>query len=303
MRLRAVLGQLVAMTLANGCTEHHIPSCPDNEVTTEIGSDADFTLKELVAACDGTQEACAPLCKELLTRQVLGNEPEAILGSCTVDKHSDVTATVKYEWFILCGGRRPHAMPACARIASVRDWLREQGRLEAASVTAFAQLARDLAVHRAPRSLVGACRRAARDEARHAQACGASRPARCRRATPSLEALAIDNAIDGEVRETWGAVVGAWQAQRATAPAIRRMMRGIAPDELRHAELAARLGRFYASRLSAAARARVAAAKARAIDELDIGELPAPLANELGLPSREAGAALLAGLRAQVWRA
>jgi DNA-binding transcriptional regulator YdaS (Cro superfamily) len=158
-------------------------------------------------------------------------------------------------------------------------------------------------VHRAPRSLVGACRRAARDEARHARACGTSRPARSRRATPSLEALAIDNAIEGEVRETWGAAVGAWQAHTATSPAIRRVMRGIAPDELRHAELAARLGRFYASRLSSAARARVAEAKARAIGELEVGELPAPLAMELGLPSREASAALLAGLRTQVWRA
>jgi hypothetical protein len=121
------------------------------------------------------------------------------------------------------------------------------------------------------------------------------------RDTPALEALAIDNAIEGEVRETWGAVVGAWQARAASSPAIRRVMRAVAPDELRHAELAARLARFYATRLPAAARARIAAAKARAIDDLETSELPAPLASELGLPSPAASAALLAGLRARVW--
>jgi hypothetical protein len=297
MRLRTVLGQLVAMTLASGCADDQ--RCGEPETyTKELGSDVYPKLLQLVQACDGTDATCYPVCEELKEQQAI----PGVLDSCTVAKHGD-GATVTFTYGILCTGRRPHAMPACAGIASVRDWLREQGRLEAASVTAFEQLARDLGVHHVPRSLVGACRRAARDEARHARACGASRPARCRRATPSIEALAIDNAIEGEVRETWGAVVGAWQAETATAPAIRRLMRGIAPDELRHAELAARLGRFYASRLSAPARARVAAAKARAIDELEIGELPAPLATELGLPSREANAALLAGLRAQVWRA
>jgi hypothetical protein len=297
MRLRQVLGQLVAITLASGCKSGG-GDCPSIDVTRQVGSDADDKLKQLVAACNGTPQTCDPVCRELFDRQ---HENGAGVSACKVEKTAE-GATVSYTWGHFCAGRRPHAMPACAPIASVGDWLREQGRLEAASVTAFEQLARDLTAHRAPRSLVRACRRAARDEVRHARACGTPRPARSRRATPSLEELAIDNAIEGEVRETWGAVVGAWQARTAALPAIRTMMLGIAPDELRHAELAAKLGRFYASRLSAAARARVAEAKARAIAELTTGDVPAPLAAELGVPSRDASAALLAGLRAQVWR-
>lgn len=292
MRLRMVLGQLVAITLANqGCTPRHTGGgCPPHDVTREIGADADDTLKALVAACTGTAETCDPVCKELFDRQ---HENGAGVRQCKVDKHGE-TATVTYMWMNFCAGRRPDARSPCARIATVRDWLRAQGRLEAASVIAFEQLAQDLIAHDAPQRLARACRRAAADERRHARLCGTvARPARVRRSTPALEALAIDNAVEGEVRETWGAVAAAWQAQTARSPVIRAAMRSIAPDELRHAELAAQLGRFYASRLPPAARARVARAKIRAIAELVRDPIPTPLADELGLPP----AALLEGLR------
>src|SRR5262249_40000138 len=156
-----------------------------------------------------------------------------------------------------------------------------------ASVIAFEQLAHDLIAHRAPAALVRACRRAAQDERRHARLCGVAAPSSSRidrRPAPELEALAIENAVEGEVRETWGAAAAAWQARTARSPAIRRAMRAIAPDELRHAELAARLGRFYATRLSRVARGRVASAKRCAIGELVADAIPAPLGEELGLP-------------------
>jgi hypothetical protein len=76
-------------------------------------------------------------------------------------------------------------------------------------------------------------------------------------------------------------------------------MAAIAPDELRHAELAGELAAWYATQLSAEARQRVAHAKATAIDEREYTDCE--LAGDAGIPGRADSARLLAGLRATVW--
>src|SRR5207244_2173225 len=119
--------------------------------------------------------------------------------------------------------------------------------LEAASVPAFLLLARDLVVHGAPPALVQAALVAADDEVRHAatmavlaRAHGATPPAVELTPTPvrELRALALDNAIEGCVREAFAAACAAHQAGAAADPALRTALAAIAVDEARHAALA-----------------------------------------------------------------
>ncbi len=84
-------------------------------------------------------------------------------------------------------------------------------------------------------TLVRAARRSAREEIRHARSAGrlarrfGAVPVRARYGASclvrSLEDVALENAIEGCVRETYGAAVAWWQAERSHDPQIAREMR------------------------------------------------------------------------------
>jgi hypothetical protein len=152
-------------------------------------------------------------------------------------------------------------------------------QLEAASVVAFDALHADLARHGAPASLLRSVLAARRDEVRHARL--ASREAaRHGAVTPaavvapiaprSLEELALANAEEGCVVETFGAAVLALQAERATDPRLRAMSKSIAADELRHAALSWRIADWLDTKLDATGREQVTAARRRALKKVEI---------------------------------
>ena len=198
-----------------------------------------------------------------------------------------------------CTGRRPAGLvpspPGRGTVLGVH--FAEMARLETASVDAFHHLRCELVAHRAPRRLVKAVERAARDEIRHARMTRAlarrygggvvavrvePRPMR------GLEAIAAENAVEGCVREAFGALVAHWQAAAATDPVIRAAMARIARDETRHAALAFAVDGWLRGRLGCAARARLAAARNRALGELASAESEpsAALRSKIGLPTR-----------------
>lgn len=216
-----------------------------------------------------------------------------------------------------CIGRRPRGLvPARARGRDAAGaWLAEIARLEMAAVYAFEELDQELAEHGAPASLRREMARARRDEIRHGRKMAriATRFGGCvtpptvrRRPTRSLEAIALDNAVEGCVRETYGALFGRWQALMAEDPEVRATMTRIAEDEARHAELSWALAAWMEPRLEPAARARVLAARAEALAGLardgedDAAPLDAVAARLLGMPSAEIRAALADQLRALV---
>jgi hypothetical protein len=175
-------------------------------------------------------------------------------------------------------GRRPPGLDERAIGTEVGEYFGGMARLEAASVDAFRILRRELSGHRLPRKLDRAMRRAARDEVRHARAARAlgrrfggsyTPPAIERQPARSLEAIAIDNAVEGCVRETYGALVASHQARSAKDPTVRAAMSRIARDEIRHAALSWQIDKWLSGRLDAAARERVARAKRAARDELE----------------------------------
>jgi hypothetical protein len=185
--------------------------------------------------------------------------------------------------------------------------------LEAASIHAFRRLARELRAHGAPIELVNAARACARDEARHARTM--ARLARSHGATidrvrvddvgtRDLEAIARENAIEGCVGETYGALLAFFQAEHAADADVRAAMREIAPDELRHAALAWAIATWADTRLSDDARARVADARdaaSRALAEDARREPHDEIAKVTGAPRAAIASGLVARMQEVMW--
>ncbi len=214
-----------------------------------------------------------------------------------------------------CVGRLPPGLVALppvpedlAETDAVADWLARVAHLEASAVHAFACLARELEHHGAPAELCAAAREAQADEVRHAERVGALARSLGAEVAPveiheiavrSLEAIAIDNAEEGLVRETWGAVVGRWQAEHAELPEVRSMMAEIATDELRHAELSSALHTWLKGKLDAASLDRVEEARAAAWRRTLANVRPANATSRaLGLPAGAVAEAMLAVIAA-----
>ncbi|MEO8797635.1 MAG: ferritin-like domain-containing protein [Polyangiaceae bacterium] len=216
-------------------------------------------------------------------------------------------------------GRRPDGLlpireasrgPHCT--SRVAGYFAAAAHLEAASVHAFRIMKIELGELGAPADILRAAERARRDEIRHTKLTAritkrhGGRPIRAhvgKRAARSLEAIAIENAVEGCVRETFGALVAMWQAARAGDPAIAEAMNEIAVDEARHAALAWSVAAWAESKLDAAANARVQAAKTKALRELDASiavEPHAELSSVAGLPSAAAQRAMLDALSAEL---
>lgn len=197
-------------------------------------------------------------------------------------------------------GRRPRGLVASARVvasSALGSYFASVAHLEAASVVAFRSLRRELLAHDVPARLAAACARAADDEVRHARTTarlarrnGAAPPrvrvARSRR-TRTLEEIALENAVEGCVRETFGALLLAWQAAHARDADTARALRSITADETRHAALSWRIDAWAASRLEPAARLRIRRARRAALRNLrSTIETPhADVAWSAGVPS------------------
>ena len=93
------------------------------------------------------------------------------------------------------------------------------------------------------------------------------------------------NAEEGCVRETFSAAVAVVQGRTASDPALRRTMRRIARDEIRHAALSWRLHEWLLSQLPRRERPRLADARRRTLDAMDV-ELARALHGDpaLGVP-------------------
>lgn len=209
-----------------------------------------------------------------------------------------------------CVGRRSEGLASApARCpGALGDFFTQVAHLEAASVDAFRHLADELRALGAPEALRERALRSAGDEVRHADVM--SRLARRFGGRPTepevhplplrdLERLATENMVEGCVRETFGALFATYQAQAASDREIARALAAVAEDETRHAALAWEIADWADALLSDAARARVSAARERAVAELR-AELGAPVPAELqdmaGVPDARASQELLGGL-------
>jgi hypothetical protein len=276
---------------------------------TECGAD---NLTGLLPA-----SSCPALCPPSV------GPPDAGVIRCSVGDCSNCSVKPSTGWVLFCSwdvgcgsGRRPAGLRPCQprrALSAVAGTLARMANLEAASVEAFGRLARELEAHGAPAAVVVRARRAQRDEVAHARVMTALAeragssvpPARARaRRERTLEAIAIENAVEGCVRETYGAAVAVVQAMTAGDPSVRRAMETIAHDELRHADLSWTVAEWLAGKLDERARACVRRARdaaARELLESASREPPRDVAEALGLPAAHHARAIARELRAALW--
>jgi hypothetical protein len=115
----------------------------------------------------------------------------------------------------------------------------------------------------------------------------------------SLAAVATENAREGCIRETYGALLAKWQSLHAEDAELRRAFARIADDEASHAALSWALARWIEERLAPAQRRRVARSRALAVRELRSAveiEPSSEVARLAGLPPAAQARALLAAL-------
>lgn len=312
MRLPSLRGRLRDLVTSGGLllgSARMAPGCcpPMNDPT--VGDrlvDPQGELAGLIADCRRDDHACTKLCAAAFFAGMVPVDT-TIIG-CVLHDHTprESLVHVEYQVYVECSaGRRPPGLRAAVTTADdgVGRWLAAAAHLEAASVPAFVLLARDLVAHDAPPALVRAALAAADDEVRHARVMTAL--ARARGVEPpavelaatgvrDLRALALDNAIEGCVREAFAARCAAHQARTATEPTLRRALGAIAVDEARHAALADAIDAWVSARLGVDARRARDRARAQAHDELwAASDVPPAGAEVLGWPSPRQARALL----------
>ena len=254
----------------------------------------------------------------IATRITQGCDPvESTQYRLAVDKDGNVAeleSDVVSSESGACIGRRPPGLLARRGrgVTPIGAYFADVAQLEAASVHAFAMLRDELRAHGAPDDLVARADEARRDEIRHARTMAAlarrfgGRISRARvapRPARSLESLAIDNAAEGCVRETFGALVGGYQARASRDAEVRRAMGPVARDETRHAELSWAIDDWARGRLPRRVRARVLDARRAALREVLADASRAPeraLSAIAGLPDVEAKQKLAAAFAAVV---
>jgi len=282
----------------------------------------------LVAQVAGLRHACGPqsfrdIMKNGTQVQVTAtgyrvksawDECSGTVGKQQIDVSRDGTSTALAPNDVMrsgCAiGRRPAGLQptdAPAQCEPLAALLAECAQLEAASVPAFLRLARELELLGAP-SLAERARRSARDEVRHTRQMRrlAARYGAAERKTPRVERpacarsafdIARENAVEGCVRETFGALLAWQQATLARDPAVRQVMSQIAADETQHAELSWAIAAWLEPRLSERERAALGAERERAIEQLfaEIAEdaLPSEARSQIGWPTAAQQAQLL----------
>ena len=204
-------------------------------------------------------------------------------------------------------GRRPADVQFAGYSAEqeVGAFFAEVYQLEAAAIAAFSILADELRAHGAPAALIAAAKRAEADEVRHTQMAASlarrfsaqiSEPSVGRHSPRPLLAIALENAIEGCVREAYGAFVASWQGEYAHDARVRAIMSRVARDEIQHAELAFAIDAWILPLLSEAERAQVETARAQAFREL-MAQCQQPPSTSLqavaGLPPQAAAQAFL----------
>lgn len=260
--------------------------------------DCFFTFNDCNALCGGPYFTCQAYGSSCVDGSVVDQDDAGIVvecGSCPGGTGRRPAGLVARR-----GPRR-----AKCRKNELGEYFARAAHLEAASVHAFRIMTRELAAFGAPADLLAAVESARADEVRHAKITEElalvhggtpEEPHVQERADRDLEAIALENAVEGCVRETFGALVASWQSAHAKDDHIANAMKDIAADETRHAALSWSVAEWALPQLEASARARLDAAMAGALRDLrlEIAAEPAPeLVQLAGMPSAATARILL----------
>lgn len=291
---------------------YEAPRCDGGVGSGDAGADSgdadSVDAAVSIEDCEDKSTWCQRVCGERTT-----SEWENI-QSCSAYENSDGTRGISCTTEGRPCGRRHEGLAPMATIAAgaIGRYLAESAYVEDASVASFEILARELRLHGAPDRLVRAARKSARDEQGHtrvmtalARRHGATAPRATKPSRPlrSLEAMVTENAIEGCVGETYGALLATYQGAHAEEPRLRAAMRRIAEDETRHAALAWEIAAWAETKLDAEARERVGAARRAAFADLAqalSADPPSDVARAVGLPSAAQAKTMLASLASEM---
>lgn len=191
-----------------------------------------------------------------------GEEQNCLIGPDTAQNNKIMVNCVSW-WENCAGGRSSEGIEVAelpSQDPSFGAWLGRMATLEAESIPAFRRLAQELAALGAPRKLRRKASRSRRDEKRHARTMTSlarrhgNEPAKVinakqRLTLRSLEEVALENAVEGCIRETYGAWQAFTQSRESSDAEFRAIMGRIAQDEMRHANLAWEIHHWAMNRL------------------------------------------------------
>ncbi len=268
VEMAAFVAGLSACDVGSGACEERA-TAPD--VTVALSADRACALAKKLDEGSSTRltgsfsAACAEACgspynqceiDSAYTRAFLSRRPDASVDAATtVEDGGIVSARCPTETAKLAcrhdygciGGRATEGLsPSSRTTADDREPYTAMAHLEAVSVIAFERLTKELEHLGAPRELVVAARKAVLDERRHAHVVGELARSRggasivihsdLSNASPrDLTTIALENAREGCVRESFAALLCAYAASASPDPEVRRIMRDIARDEAEHA--------------------------------------------------------------------
>ncbi len=267
--VRALVGSVLSLCSACAC-----PSSPD-----DLPANPTITLsaEEYESARQTSSEAVCERCnggsREAALREA-GFFAGEITVDCSVSENADGGATVECHVGTQCdAGRAPRALAASPR-SSLEGWWANMALREAEAITAFDELALELAALGAPAAFIERARAAREDEVRHAELC-ASMASVAVPPAPRLTLTPFDpmrfvelNAAEGCIRETFAVIDTLARASRASDARTREVLRTIAMDELQHAQLSWDIDAWARRHLGPPARSTSLAAKRRATRQL-----------------------------------
>lgn len=302
---------LYTQCITAGCTQDS--DCPPGELcglAPDICAPGGFLTACTTPAdlCAGDGDCLNPPCSFDGTKWDCAN---AACGRPFMVEAQAMTAPAarRDDWRALQAAPQPVSPELAARLAAY--WT-EIGRLEHASVAAFAQFVLQLLAVGAPPELVLAAQQALADEVEHARLAfglaslylGTGVGPGPLATTGAAAATDLPALVDAVIREAClGETLAAFEAreaaERAEDPSVRAALRKIAGDEQRHAELGWRFVQWALTGADAPARTRAQATFAAALAEARQGATRD--ANAAGTPELHAHGVIDAPLRAQIW--
>lgn len=280
-------------------------------------------------------EACIDLCKQQLslrTRGVMGGSrlENIQVNNCTVQSTPNnmpqMNCSASYElvtrnYLRKSGCPIPGRMPNECNIAFVQpsnsqllgNYFANMATMETAAITAFRYLAQELKAYAAPQVLIDLAEAAILEETEHAEMAGLLAAAYAGQTATlaiadfklrSLYEIALENALEGCIHETFAAACGWWQAECAAHAIFRTVISHITEEETRHAALSWAIHAWVMPQLSTAQQAHIRQAQLEAITNLEASfqqETDLSLQHELGLPSPAETTQLFKHLRKDFW--
>lgn len=292
--------------------EQCIALCKDAFEKNRIGGQTDFASLEKITASDCSTKT-QPFTLSPF-RRAPSSTPSTLV-SCQVEYtaiHSPYTCPKAVP------GRMPNGLMIennqAASQSSIARYLADMAAMETAAITAFEYLVRELTAYGAPENLIEHAKQAVLEEKRHSEMAGLLASAHNATVTAvqvedfmlrSLYEIALENAVEGCVNETFAAVCGLWQSEHAQMPVFKHVISHITDEELGHAALSWEIHAWLMPQLTDSQQQRINKAQTEAIERLIANFRQKGDADQqaaFGLPDETAAAALFAELQNSVWQ-